>query len=419
MHAALATLRRPFLVVLSLVGALLHSAVGHAAPCDVLTVGPGKDYPSIFAAVAAGQDEDVVLVEPGTYGFFGLIGKGMSVVAAGPGVRVEGQVRVQSIAPGQRVSLQGLEVRAVTTEALTVANCSGPVRIESCAFYGGGTGWYSTDRLGARLVNSLDVAIHGTWIHAQNPACINGPFGDLFCPSGGDALLIEESTLVLEESHCIGGHSAFIEEFPQTDDGKHGIRLESGSLTARGSTASGGSGSSYTTGPGSGGHGIYVAAGAQLRTLDCQLTEGGAGFTPPASWGATGDPIGGPGSGAAQLLTGPSPSAFATHVVQPGDPLTIEFAFVPNARTDLFVSVNDGSLFLPGLSGHLLLGTPLLRSRYLAGTTDANGALQWTIQAPSPFGGDSLRLLFQAGHRDPATGRDTLGPMQEVHVVQP
>ncbi|QDV10070.1 hypothetical protein Poly30_56320 [Planctomycetes bacterium Poly30] len=418
MKLDLTTRSRPALVVLSLACAALAGPLAGTASCEVLSVGPGKDFPSIFAAVAAGQNGDVVLVEPGTYGFFGLIGKGMSVIAAGPGVLVDGQVRIQELAPGQRVSLQGILVAAPYTEALTVANCAGPVRIESCAFDGGFEGG---SVLGARVLNCLDVAIHGSRIAALNPACFVDSFGDWICLAGGDGLLISQSTVVLEDSVCIGGGASYIEPFPQTEDGKHGIRLESGTLLIRGSSSTGGFGSyhmGYT--PGNGGHGVYVEAGALLRTLDCGFAGGAPGYSFPSTIGAPGQGLYGPGLGAMQALNGLFPRTVATRVLHPGQPLTIDFNFVPNARTDLFVSATDASIFVPALNGNLLLGAPLLRGRFLAGLTDTSGALQWTISAP-PLGPgrDSLRLLFQAAHQDPLTGAVTIGAMQEVHIVRP
>ena len=96
--------------------------------------GPGTNYVSIAAAVAAVPDGSVLLVRPGNYDGFAISGKGLAVLG-GTGVGITGPVSVDSTSPTQSVVLRGLTLNSLTLchvepVKIDVANCSGPVLLE-------------------------------------------------------------------------------------------------------------------------------------------------------------------------------------------------------------------------------------------------------------------------------------------------
>lgn len=200
-----------------------------ASMADVLDVDAGVGpYFEIADAVIAASPGDVVRVASGTYGFFGLIGKGVTVVAASETeiVRVTGLVRVQSLPNGQRgvldgldleagllvygnagpVHLQGLDVRGVIDapwRTTAEIHSSDRVTVAGCQFdagaYGGGMigGEYALRVQQCGTVDLVDCAMIGS-------ECLTD-FGGAGC-TGGTACFVESSTRVrLSGCHMVGG----------------------------------------------------------------------------------------------------------------------------------------------------------------------------------------------------------------------
>src|ERR1051325_7889584 len=85
--------------------------------------GPGVDFTSITAAVAAAGPGDVILVRPGTYAGFTLTYP--AAILGGVGAMVTSIVHVDNLPAGQQATLAGLQLR---TPAIT--NCIAAVTIE-------------------------------------------------------------------------------------------------------------------------------------------------------------------------------------------------------------------------------------------------------------------------------------------------
>lgn len=109
--------------------------------CQTLVVGPGGGFTEIAAAVAAAPNGATILVRPGTYQGFQVVGKGLSILCD-PGALVAGAVFVGGIAGNQAVTLRGLTSAAgwvppsipfgtLPPKLLEVAGCQGRVLIDT------------------------------------------------------------------------------------------------------------------------------------------------------------------------------------------------------------------------------------------------------------------------------------------------
>jgi hypothetical protein len=85
--------------------------------------GPGVDFTSISAAVAAASTGDVILVRPGTYGGFTL-SSGVLVLGDG-NVQVTGPIAITNVGLGPRAT-----VARMTTRTILVSHCTACVTLE-------------------------------------------------------------------------------------------------------------------------------------------------------------------------------------------------------------------------------------------------------------------------------------------------
>lgn len=109
-------------------------------PAQVFVVdaanGPGTNYTSIAAAVAAVPDGAVLLVRAGLYGEF-TIGDQSLAVLGGPGVVVSdvlgAPIRIDGLSSGKAVTLYGLDWSSYSGPSrLQCTNCAGRIMVESC-----------------------------------------------------------------------------------------------------------------------------------------------------------------------------------------------------------------------------------------------------------------------------------------------
>src|SRR5262249_28568925 len=96
--------------------------------------GPGTNFTTLVAAVAAVPDGAVLLVRPGTYAGFAISQKGL-LVLADPGVTLSSDVTVSNTAPQQQTLLRGFvwtSNNVVSGPAfLRLASCQGAVAVEA------------------------------------------------------------------------------------------------------------------------------------------------------------------------------------------------------------------------------------------------------------------------------------------------
>jgi hypothetical protein len=343
---------------------------------DVLTVDPfAGPYFEIRAAMAAAAPGDVIRVAPGTYGYFGAIGKGVTVVASSPAgpVRVLGTVRVQDVPLGQAVVFAGLTVEVPLGDAapaLIVASTHGSVRIEDSTFRG-------HDAAAVTVTDAADVAL-------------------VDCDAQGwsdSALVAERSSLRL-----FGGIYRGANQGLPCADGHAGIRVSSGQLALAGVTVLGGWGGEEDApltvcncGPGAGGDAL-LADGTHVELLDTTLVPGLGG---PAFWcspGSAGLPLRALGSTQVSSVNGPALTLSASaHLVTEGAPLTLHAAGEPGDLLVLVVGPAAGVTDLPAFVGDLLVGggTGQVR-RLLLGSSPA--VLQVTAPAVAPWTVEELHL---------------------------
>lgn len=413
----------PKLRVRSLMALAMTAIATPDALAEVRQVGPGRPYGTIFDAVAASNDGDTLLVAPGTYGHFGLIDKGLSIVAEGPGVRVTGSVRIMGLAASQSALVSGLEItnsNAFSYDAgINVANCEGPVRIQECDV---DPLWYAT-AISVRA--SDDVAIARCDLKGGE-----GYPDMLFCLiscvhwyTGGGGLGVVDSVVTVERSSLRGSTGGIHwpeHSFPWNVPGNPALYVGAGArVIVRGSVLVGGdsawyhpllSGNFGETSPGV--SAVYVAATGELVSLDSQMTSGQNPPTLPNHFVPNVDLSNG---GTWTPLPGNAPSSSVERLLREGQDAHFHFEQEPLTRVDLLVSSFDAHTWVPALSGSLLVAPPYLRYRFVAGYTDASGALDWTWTAPQLPLLESIDLRWQSAQV--GQGTTTFGALHVMTVL--
>ncbi len=122
---------RGFALAVGLVGGV---AVGQTYVVNAAG-GPGAQFTTIAAAVAAVPNGAVLLVRPGVYSGFTIDAKSLAVFAD-PGVAVDGLatvIEVKNLAANQAVVLHGVRANGGLAEArFDLQNCAGPVVLQRC-----------------------------------------------------------------------------------------------------------------------------------------------------------------------------------------------------------------------------------------------------------------------------------------------
>lgn len=245
-------------------------AVAHAQSYVVdVNNGPGTNYTSIAAAVAAVPDGATLLVRPGDYGSFAIAGKGLTILGSGT-VRVMGAagssaITVQSTNPTQRVVLAGLASLAAGT-FLSADNCLGPLLLEELS------AGYAFPYPAAEAPPAVSLG-----------QCHQVMLRDVVSAEGH--LYSEAQDLALERC-AFTGVSAQVYVFTITRPAKPGLILAAGTATIAASALTGGEGSwIWAVGPVPAGPGISLSASA--RVMGSSQIRAGAGYsTVPAVSGA-------------------------------------------------------------------------------------------------------------------------------------
>lgn len=367
---------------------------------DVLRVHPTQGpYTEIRDAVGAAAPGDVVIVEPGSYGHFGVIGKGLTVVSRLPGsVFVQGVVRVQFVPAGETVALSGFHVTTSATQAepgLYVYGNAGAVRVEDSQFQAG-------HHYGISVHTSEDVLLHGCTATS----------------SSSSGLWSVGSTLSIHGGTYRG--ASF--DFGQSNwgySGGDGITLYQSALFASKVQARGGNGGDeyspgfYCGAPGgAGGDGIF-GADSTIEVIDSDLRGGSAplpNVCPSSPWGQPVDVV-----GASTVTMHPGVAVelgVSRDVAVEGDTFFVQANGAAGMPTLLLVGPEARRTDLPGTVGDLLVGGSLGSVRRLdLGAAPASRQLV----APSlpPFGVVALHL--QAAQVTPSGL--VFGPAQVLNVI--
>jgi hypothetical protein len=378
---------------------LLVSILVGATP-DVLRVDASQGpYTEIRDAVSAAAPGDLILVEPGGYAHFGVIGKGLTVAARISGtVHVNGTVRVQSVPAGAAVSLSGLNVVAATIQiqpALRLFANAGAVRVEDSSFE-------SHDHYGVFVESSTDVVLH------RCTALSNRVSG----------LGAVTSTLAIHGGSYTGasfGQSAWTWGF----SGGHGIQLDGCTLLTSKVRAQGGNGGDeYSPGyfcnlpPGAGGDGIF-GRDSTIEVLDSDLHGGSAALAIVCPQSPSGLPVHTEGASTVTMHPGVAVQSNVTHdVAVEGTPYFVQVVGAAATTVILLVGPEARRTDLPGAVGDLLVGGSLGSVRRLdLGLAPTSRQLVAPILPP--FG--ILALHFQA-LQDTPMGL-VFGPPQVLTVI--
>jgi hypothetical protein len=374
-----------------------------AARADVLVVdaagGPGTDFTSIVAAVAAAADGDTILVRSGSYAAFTVNDKSLTISAhAGATVLVNGRIDVPALGASKFLVLRGLTTGtpAAGQEGLRLQQCAGAVWVESCNVRGG----QGQLLAGTRIVNSPFVSL----VRHESRGGTPFQFPLLF---GGPGLSAEFSTVALYDCSLIGSNASGSDDFG--GNGGAGLSVHASQVFAGGCTLKGGNGGSadddYDMGcqciicgfPGGGGHAVTISATqpGSIELFDCQLRPGLGGPTFSLGQcfnGPPGLPYAGP-AGSATTVPGltrslrassPVPEAGTGHVYvtgQPGDGLVVLLDTAP------LISLLSGGKGVPLFPGSLYV---------VFGFLPPDGLLDLAYIGPLlPVGVEELQVFLQ------------------------
>jgi hypothetical protein len=196
---------------------------------DVAILGPvHRNFTTIQAAVDVASDGDILLVGAGSYPGFVIDGKGLSILAAPPGVSVQITEPIQvSNLIGQDVLLVGMKANSTSGSPISVTNCTGQVRFQDCEFIGSGL---AIAQPGAFLTNADAVFTNCTFKGNQAPTKFYTIPGAGH--QGGDGLLLVDSRAALHDCTATGGlgGSTYHPSTPEAGNGGAGIALKGNSL---------------------------------------------------------------------------------------------------------------------------------------------------------------------------------------------
>lgn len=274
------------------VAALLLSS---SAKADVLVVGPTQAFTDIQAAVDAAASGDLLLIQAGEYSSFKVDGKGLSILADGPGAAlVKGTVQVRNLPGHQIFVMRGLSVDAKQAERLNeaffAAKCDGVLWIESCRFTGD-DGEATKDffdvagRDGAKLISSRASVWNRCSFNGGEGASSSDDDAQPFIGSAGHGLNLDRGTHSVYNCNAAGndGGSDFDEDGQSAGNAGNGMEAQ-GVLFVSGCELSGGKGGFADCDPfagcgagGDGGSGINLLNNSKATTLSNQYSPGQGG----------------------------------------------------------------------------------------------------------------------------------------------
>ncbi|MFN0241526.1 MAG: hypothetical protein ACKVWV_01410 [Planctomycetota bacterium] len=421
------------------------------ALAGVIVVGPGQPFTDLRAAVDAAEDGDTVLVKPGTYNGFRLLGKSLTVVGdLGGVIQLTEGVRIIGLGRGQTAVLANLQVdgdganqNALLRYGLYLSDDVGSVRVQDSRFTGRGadlfpisSGYhFGTD--GVSALDCADVALANCNLFGAPVNVLSSSCGPLDCGSG---LFARTANLALSGCTLLGGSDTFIGPLLGLDgaDAGDGARLrESSFLAALHSTLTGGFGGAATEGPepycpgcgGYGGRGVSLASESHpaesSAVLVSSTTFGGSdGYCGGMNLFVMSPSISHPSS--ATVIGGTPHSIGSASLIRETQPFDVTLTGAPGDRVKLFVCDAATFDYRPEWNGVLLVDrsqsampvvaaqpplTPLLRV-WKGYVLPSSGTLTVTLPTPSITPSEGARTLhvqalftnpsgqsFLSGHR--------------------
>lgn len=346
--------------------------------------GPGVDFTTLSAAVAAASSGDVLLIESGSYaGAFTLDGKAL-VLAADADATVDlqaGVATVQNLAAGQTVTLRGVHSHFVSWNLVSDA---GTVWFEDCSLE-----FDDALTLGTMTATGCANVVVTCCTISAAPAV--STFGDNV-PS--DGIHAQQSQLTLYECTVTGG-SGDLSMTTIDVPGQQAVELVDATLFLAGSTLTGGPGATAA-----GGAALRVAGASTAWLLDDTLA-GGDG-TPDGA--AVEETLG----GVAIALPGPASRLELDSPKRMGEPVTLTLDGPPGQQAWLMKWLAPGGVVKPGWSGVLLVD-PAHFSLLALGNIPGSGELSLTANVPTIAGLQALPLYLQGVALAPGSIRLTSG----------
>lgn len=392
---------------------------------QVWFVDPAGPVTEIRDAVNLAASGDTIMVKPGTYEPFAVIGKSL-VIQGDPQATVlnwvlfpffpgyQGPtVEISGLAAHQQVTLRGLDITLRYQEpvaALEVTGCAGPVHVEDSVVT-------SSNGPAVRTWFASSLALERCSLESQLGFLPNGQID--YVPMPG--LSVDNSKVFVFDT-TIRGSDGWDEwallGYPSSNGGP-GAQVKNGLLYLSGSTVTGGQGGDYdstsiptgcsTLGDGGTGLVMYeVGGGTPSRTVLFDTTvQGGAGGVQKSDCSQFPDGLPGPDqlvlNGTLSTVPGSAPAFSLDSPVRETATFDLHYEGPPGHDVYLLYSLglSPGVLFQPGLFvlnvdlGNLF---PIYR-----GMLPASGTLDETLVAPLlPPGFQAASVTGQAVYVDPA-----------------
>lgn len=370
---------------------LAGSARAHVYLVDD-TPGPGVQFNSIVAAVAAAHPGDVLLVRPGNYLTF-EVSEGITIFGIDGGAAVHGGYTVRDLPANQvfrAVRLSAVPILVGSLPHLTITNCEGTVILDHSGILGL-----------ASATNSRDVRIRDS--------SFRGPGGQFEGHgSAGEGFYVNASRVEFVDCTLTGGNALGPPMSVVLGVGGAGLAISDGAevhisrSTLRGGT--GGSSTSVEVG-GAGGDGLRVI-GSSLERCRVLVTgtpahvfEGAAGGMGSLAPGVAGTGIAATSSdmrlsGVTIVGTSFDPECVVVHPgrfdplleklggAQIGAPLPFAVRGVPGSQVEFVLGRQPVLVATPGLEEDVLA----LPGRVIdAGVIGADGLLSFDLVAPSSW----------------------------------
>ncbi len=355
--------------------------------------GAGSDFVALGDALAAAQDDDVLLIRAGNYGSVGINDKALTLVAEVNAVVHVGSIRITSLLAGKRIVLLGLIAQSRELfPTLTVTDCQGAVLVQDCALDKPEHFFQPGASCGASVSNSASVTFVRTTIEGSGNNVGNVAEG----------LRLTASTAHLYDSEVRGGRGNDAILILPPEDGADGILLTSGStLFASGSLITGGDGGNNFVpcfDAADGGDGLFLGTDNPTVFLVDTMVNGGAAGQQISPCAA-----GSPGL-ERRITTGGvnvRPVALARGLeigevpVRPGGPVSVTFTGNPGDFYFWLVSPGLNPVLLLEMQGVLLPALPV--SYFLFGPLPLSGTATFPYTAPPIAPGFDYDLLFHQG----------------------